>query len=213
MNVPVEYQLYCGMRQHHPSLLFFISRESDDRIALYNAKRKDNELIDNCVDVSSSFLSDCKSQTRLPSKLEEMFFAMKVEKQDGKYMAQLVGLKSRPLQLRLKKIDNRVTCTSTIVIPWNHSETDIEILNAEIYNVHLFFVDRLGLPDVDRIEVHARASQLDIVQACKKASLPVPTFTVPPNEMIHVVEKIKVTPDMKQNISVSDLWQMFTAKA
>ncbi len=206
----VYYQIYSSLRDKSPTLLFYLSRETDDNIVVYRAKRKDNELINDYVDITATKLSDTTNTHKiLPKNLISNYLGLNVEKKDNIYTATLKRFVVRKLTLRLKKIQGRVTSTCNIETTWNQ-KYDIIVENAEFYHAHLHFTEKLGSMSFDKIEVHARASQLEMTNALKKIGVLNPQFNCGPNEMIFIREEIKVTPDMMKDVSIADLWEMYT---
>ena len=121
-TAPTEFLLYASMRDKVSCMLFYISRESDDQTIVYQATRKENELVGDYVTIFKTNIShaiDNFKQRASLSGILSRFFGMKVTRDDKNvYNAILTYLPSRPLRLRLKKQEDRVTATTTLFTSW-----------------------------------------------------------------------------------------------
>jgi hypothetical protein len=195
-TMPVEYEVYDLIRRKIPSLLFYVSCENDASICVYEALRKENELVDACVSVYRTTLTDTvKNKKSIPGFFYRKFFELKVttEMQEGKkaYFGRLAGFSSRLLRLRLKKEFPRVTLTTTMHATWEGKP--LEIQNAELYNVRLQFKEAWK---PNQILMFGRATTEDVWKAMKEANIsPLPQWNG--EKVIYIIENVPITDDMQ----------------
>jgi hypothetical protein len=204
-SAPIPYQLFTPMRDMISGLLFYVSQEKDDSIIIYQAKRVEDELVDEYVIVYQSTLNDPTKKTSGMGIVLNRFFGMNVAKEGKVYTGSLSSLPHRPLRLRLKKQRGRVTATTTMHATWANNHV-IDVPDAEIYNVHMVRLPGKARPD--KIIVYARALPQDIEIGLQKAGLRIPKWNNR-DEMLFITEEINVTSEMMVGVdadSMNDEW-------
>ena len=85
-TLPIEFRLYVSMQDQVPGMLFYISRDIDEKTVIYQAKRVDNTLIEPYINVFQSRLDDVKNSQTSLSALLWRYFGMKVKKHNKFYI-------------------------------------------------------------------------------------------------------------------------------
>ncbi len=217
-DVPARWQVFESIRdREYNSLLFMISRDIDDTVYLYCANRVGDTLVSPFVDISSVELSDIKKKSRLPDVILQHFCGMNTEqKADNVFSGHLVALPERTLRLRLKKEKSRVTAsTSVVVCNFVHAGKtydNLEIQNAEIYNVHTTATFNLvGIPDITSITIYARVPFSEIALALRKRGAS--ETTQKPTTVYYIIENIPITAEMRAQYNPTELFRRYVGSS
>ncbi len=213
-EIPSRWTLFETIRdEKFPSLLFIVTRDHDEVIYLYNARRIDNILMEPYVDVTSCELKHLEIQSRVSDLLLNNFLGMRISQEGKTYDAILHAFSDRKLKLKLKAVKSRVTASYTTRTSWPNfgKNEQLEIENAEIYNVHTpITFNILGVPDLAFINVYSRIVFQDVVNAFQKKNIKKIEMESKPTSIFYINETIVVTPEMKAKYNITDLFKMFT---
>jgi hypothetical protein len=194
------------MRDEIPGMLFYISQENDSAIMIYQAKRMQDQLVDEKVIVYKTTLENPTVKSSIPSIILNRLFGITWKNDPKMYIFNLVSLPNRDVRLRLKKQAGRVTATVTLHAQWGKHVIDVE--NVEVYNVHLHNEKRAK---PEKLTVSARVSKPDLRAALQRAKLPVPA-TDTDDEMVHITEVFVVTSEMMDGVDTESLNDEWTKK-
>ncbi len=199
--------------EKYPTLLFLITRDHDETVYLYNAKRVENVLIEPFIDISSVQVKEIEKQSPVSDMLIEQFLGMKIAQEGKVYDAILYALPEKRLQFKLKAVNSRVTASYTACVSYmNFGKLEaLQIDNAEIYNVHTpVTFNAIGLPDLSSITVYSRVAFQEIAKALKKKKIESIEFQGKPTTIFYLTETIIATAEMKAKYNIKSLFAMFT---
>ncbi len=209
-----RWTLFESIRDNkYPSLLYFVSRDHDDTIYLYNARRVENMLMAPFVDITCAELKSLDKQSRVSDVLLNNFLGMHISQEGKQYDAILHALPEKKLKFRLKKEKNRVTTSYTAIVSFKNFDKNyiLEVENAEVYNVHTpTTFNVVGIPDLASISVYSRVPFIEIANALAKEKITKLEFQGKPSTVFYISETIVVTPEMKAKYDIVQLFKMFT---
>lgn len=219
----VKYDVFAALRDSEcfaPSqkLLFFMSRQTDDKIVVYHALREKDSLYSPYIDNIFSYASKPLQKEKMTS-LHQSYFGVDTVSPDNKhFFTQLKIFPERKLELHLKKSGN-VTVTSVFyptvtIITADGKEEHVQLPfpRAEIYNVHTMEKITATNVDVSEICIYGRVTAAELQQAIiatnkKFAGKKWKNMPENPNAFVCLVEHLPITPEMRSRFSASEYLQ------
>ncbi len=226
-----RWEAFCRIRDRkHPvnpklRLLFFCSRQTDDKVILYYANRMGDVLEPPYVCPKITHLAQefKNAEKTCEEDLGSVFaptlgISVEVKHEEGQqqYMAFLNSVPEKLLRLRLKRQTGNVTITGlveNVVIPFDGKIFHIRIEDAEIFNVHTVETLRALSVEIAEFLVFARVTKHQIYQALQAQHGEKYTAYKLSNDTLFVQGSVVVTEEMKKRFSILDALFKSTASA